>query len=214
MEERPTTEEGAANVALSVAKQPPLALLTDNSDRARAIKAVFATARDAMLRQKNWNFATGWVVPAQAAGVVHPSPRKNVFKLPQDCLKVRFVENQDNNSWESASYGTDPANLQAEVPVLLTNLSAPITLCYTRCITAVRLWDPEFLNAWAHRCAELAGPQLGLSATRVEALRSAADAYRDEAAITDAQEKAPRVMSRSTSFTRARVVGGSRGHRP
>lgn len=207
-EQRPDTEEGAANLALGHIKQPPIALLTDNNDRARAVKAMFGAARDAVLRMQWWNFATGWTSPAATAGFVHPSVLKTAYKLPDDCLKVRFVDDAAGEAWEVVAAAADPAGSTAEVSVLLTNKSAPL-ICYTRRIETVRLWDADFLLAFSYLLASMAGPQLGASATRVKELRAAAEEWEDDAAEEDAREKSVSQVSRTTSWITSRRRGGS-----
>lgn len=202
-----TTEEGATNLSLGHLRQPPIANLSDNNDRARAAKAFFATARDAALRLRWWNFATAWVTPA-ASAQVHPSRLKTIYVLPDDCVAVRFIDGCGDDEWQVESCAADPAGGAAKVPVLITNRTAPL-ICYTARITEVRLWDPDFLVAFSYQHAAFAGPQLGASSTRVESLHALANSWRDEAGSIDAQEKSIELVSKNTSWLAARRRGGS-----
>lgn len=205
---RADTEEAAANLALAHLKQPPIAQLTEETARARAVKAVFAAARDATLRLRWWNFAKGWIQPAAVANLVLPGPLKTAYTLSDECLLVRFVQDAQADDWELLAVNADPTGAGGEVMVLATNLTAPL-LCITRRVAAVGLWAPDFLLAFSKQCAALAGPQLGASATRCAELQAGADAWREEAAKIDAQEKAPQQVSRSTSWITVRRRGGS-----
>lgn len=201
------TPEGAANLALAHLRQPPIAQLDDEDDRARAAAATFAAARRATLRLRWWNFATGWQNPAAAAGIVRPGPLKTVYPLPADCLEVRYVQYGEADEWAVEAFKADPSGSEAEVSVLVTNLSAPL-ICYTRDIETVRLWNSDFLVAFSYQLAAFAGPQLGASASRVAALQNLAEAWREESAQIDAREKAPTQVSRNTSWIGARRRGG------
>lgn len=207
--DRPDTEEGAANLALAHLRQPPIAKLTDDNSRARAVRAVFGAARDASLRMRWWNFATGWATPAKAAGIVRPGRLRSAHPLPDDCLLVRFVEDAGADAWAVEAAKADPAGSEAEVSVLVTNMAAPL-ICYTRRIAAVRLWDPEFLVCFSYQLAAFAGPQLGKPAGAVRELQELADRWRDDASESDANEKANSQVTRSTSWVTARRRGGSR----
>jgi len=198
---RAATETAAANAALRILGHPPIADIDNGTSLAeREARAAFGDARDETLRSKEWNFATAWENLA-AAPVAGRGRLKRLFPLPADCIKVRFVEGLGRDDWaiETAKLGTPPADAN----VLATNAEAAL-LCYTRCITNVALWDPEFLGGFAHRlAAKLAGP-LAREYTAGAALDSLADDKIDDAARTDAREKAPTSISRHTSWTRAR----------
>lgn len=207
MTARPITEEGAANLALAHLKQEPIANLTDNNARARAMNVGFGAARDAALRLRWWNFATAWTSPSAAAGITHPSLLKTVYPLPGDCLLVRFVQDAAADDWAVESYAADPAHSPAKVPVLVTNLNAPL-VCYTARIADVNLWDADFVVAFGYQLAALSGAPF-VSIGRLAELQGKAHEWREDSASIDAREKAPAQVSRATSWVTARRRGGS-----
>jgi hypothetical protein len=211
MTARTDTEEAVSNLSLAHLRQPPIATMADNNDRARAVSATFTAARDAALRLRWWNFATAWVSPG-AATVEHPSPLKKIFPLPPDYILVRYLDGSEEEDWEITTHTADPAGSAAKVAVLITNVTAPL-ICYTARIEDVRLWDDDFKVAFSYLHAAFAGPQLGASASRVEKCLAAANDWRAEAATVDAQEKSTQFLSRDTSWTAARRLGGSRARR-
>jgi hypothetical protein len=202
---RATTETEAANAALRIIGVGPIAdINAANSTAARECRAAFGGARDEALRRKNWNFAGAWSTPAMAS-VKGLGPLKNVFPLPDDCVRVRAVSIDGSelaaDEWaiETAKIGTPPA----DATVLVTNATTPV-IHYTRRITNVALWDPEFLAGFAQRLAAKVAPPLSKEFTLGEELDTAADQRLDHAAHSDAQEAPPRTVSRETSWITAR----------
>lgn len=202
------TETEAANLALAHLRQPPIADLADDNPRANAVRAVFAAARDAALRLKWWNFATGYATPAMSL-TVGGGDLKKLYVLPADCIEVRSVDGAIADEWEVMAAKADPAGADVDVPVLATSLTAP-RICYTRRIEAVRLWSPDFLEAFSFKCAAYAGPQLGASSAKVEKLLAFAEEFADDAGARDAREKARGEVRRDVSFVTARRTGGAR----
>jgi len=209
MTARAGTEVEAANLALGHLRQPTIANLTDDNTRARAVKLYYATARDAALRLRWWNFATGWTQPAKATAP-RLGPRPNVFPLPPDCVDVRFVQDAEDDDWAVEAAQADPSGALVDVKVLVTvaNITAPV-VCYTRIIEAPRLWEPDFTLAFSYLLASLAGNKIGTSATRIKELKDLADGWRDDATQADGLESAPTQVSRNTSWLASRRRGGS-----
>jgi hypothetical protein len=202
---RATTETEAANAALRILGVAAIAdINAANSTAARECRAAFGGARDEALRRKNWNFASAWSTPAMAS-VKSLGPLKNAFPLPDDCVRVRAVSSDGDelaaDAWaiETLKIGTPPA----DATVLVTNATAPV-LSYTRRITNVALWDPEFLTGFAERLAAKVAPPLSKEFTLGQELDAIADGKLDHAAQSDAQEAPPRSVSRETSWITAR----------
>jgi len=199
---RATTEEEAASLALSLLREPGVASFNEQNDRARASRKWFGTARDEILRSRDWNFATAWATPARdltdSIGIL-----KKRYRLPADCLKVRFVNDLEQDEWAVETGTIDQAGVQTPAAVLVTNSDAPL-ICYTKVVDLVRLWDTQFLLAFARRLAELMAGEFGKSAGDIQQLGALAEETTDRAARTDAREQAPSTYSRDTSWTAAR----------
>jgi hypothetical protein len=209
---RAATELEAANLALSDLGRPGIASFDDNNARARAVRINFAAARDAILAQHHWGFATGYVIPAEmpVPGAGWPGPFQKRFALPADCLKVRSIADSGANDWEVIS-GAD-ATGATEIKVLATNISAP-NVCYTRLIANVRLWSPQFLKAFRHELAGVVAPFLTGSTAKADSETEKAEAAVSQAALDDGKEKSRRTIRREGSWLHARRLGGVRGRR-
>jgi hypothetical protein len=196
------TEEFAANIALGLLGQPEIASMADATTRARKVRQFFPVARDHLQRDKQWNFCTAWVTPA-ADIRPSPGPLKVRYPLPQDCLRVRFIKGDNRREWAIESAIADVGGVPVETMVMVTNISAP-NVCYSRRITAVRLWDAIFLPAFGHMLAGYLATSLGKSQEWGEAMKSRALAMESDAATIDAKERGPARRRPETSFEMAR----------
>lgn len=210
---RAGTEVEAANQALGLLGQPPIGTLDDNLKRARTMRRHFAGARDQVLREKWWSFATRRVRPAadlvDAIGTL-----KKRFPLPADCVRVRFLEDgeglpydDESGGWDIESGAIDDAGAQVESIVIVTNIASPI-VCYTSNAAPVRLWWADFLTAFCQELASRGAVALGRSQSRADALHDKAAATIENASGVDSKEKSRAEVPRETSWTRARF--GSR----
>lgn len=203
MPDRAMSETEAANAALRHLGQPPIADLATGTDiAARECRAAFGLARDTALAEKDWNFATGWADLALSATPAD-GPLPNAFPLPDDCIKVRSVEDADDDDWDVQSQTITVAGAAVTRNVLVTCESAA-AICYTRRITDVRAWSADFVLVFSLRLAALVAPMLTREISIGGALDDRADAKVDRAGRRDAREAAPRQVSRDTSWVRAR----------
>lgn len=204
------TEEYAANLAMGHLGQPEIASLkSDATTRARKVRQFFPAARDELLRHKPWNFATAWVTPA-----ADPVPSLGHFKIryamPDDCLRIRFIKGDNRRGWDIESGQAEVGGVPVEATILVTNIDAP-TVCYTRRITTVRLWDAMFLPAFGYMLAGYCATALGKSQTWGDAMKAQAIAATTEAAGVDAKERGGQRGRPETSWQRARRGRGISG---
>lgn len=181
------TEEFAANLALGHLGQPEIALMSDATTRARKVRQFFPVARQAVLRLKPWNFATGWVQPAQDP-VQSLGHLKLRFPLPAECLRVRFIKGDNRREWDVESGSASVGGVPVEVMILVTNISDP-TVCYTKDVTVPRLWDSLFLEAFGFMLAGHLAESLGRSRELGEQMRQRAEGSVAGAATIDAKER-------------------------
>lgn len=200
------TEEYAANLALGHLGQPEIALMSDATTRARKIRQFFPSARRATLRLKPWNFATAWATPARDP-VASIGDLKNRFVLPADCVRVRFVKGDNRREWRIESGKATVSGVEVEAMIMATDIDDP-TVCYTRDIVAVRLWDDLFLKAFALMLAGHCAQALGRSREMAEGLTARAEAAIAGAATIDAKEAGGEKVRPEPSFVRARRGGG------
>lgn len=204
------TEEYAANLAMGHLGQAEIASMSDTTTRARKVRQFFPAARDEMLRHKPWNFATAWNTPA-ADPVQSLGPLKIRYVLPNDCLRVRFIKGDNRREWAIESAAAAIGGVDVEAMLLVTNITAPV-VCYTRRVTAVRLWDSMFLTAFGYMLAGYCATALGKSATWGAEMKAQAKAEAGDAATVDAKEANGEERCRpETSWVRARRGRGFSG---
>ena len=196
------TEEYAANLALGHLGKPEIAQMSEQTKRARTIRQFFPIARDAMLRLKPWNFATAWHQPA-ADTVAGTGTFKIRYPMPADCVRVRSIENADNDTWDIESAVASVGGVPVETIILVTNLTAP-NVCYTRRVTAVRLWDPLFVDAFALDLAGRMANKLGRSTASGERLRAEAHQKAETASSVNSKEQSHQNRRPETSWSMAR----------
>lgn len=204
------TEEYAANLAMGHLGQREIATLSDNNTRTRAVRQFFAIARDATLRLKWWNFATAWVTPAEdaTAGTGKLTRR---FAMPADCIRVRFVEGADEDSWAIENAKVTVAGVLVEATILVTDFAAP-NVCYTRRVEEVRLWDPLFLEQFGYELGANCARKCGKSTAYAASLRATAAEKLRIAGGIDSKEKAREPVRPETGWAAARR-GRSRFYR-
>lgn len=203
------TEEFAANLALGHLGQPEISAMADSTTRARKVRQFFPVARDAMLRHKPWNFATAWISPA-ADPVQGPGDLKLRYPLPADCLRVRFIKGDNRRDWAVESAVASVGGVPVEISILVTNIVSP-TVCYTRQITAVRLWDGMFLDAFGYMLASYLATSLGRSREMADDMLKMALTTGGDAAGVDAKERGGEQCRPETSWVRARRGYGFSG---
>lgn len=212
------TEEYAANLALGHIGQPEIASMSDDNTRARAIRLHFPTVRRALLRRQWWNFATTWISPAAdvtpGAGLL-----KTRYPLPAECLRVRFVQTQNNcdigaDAWAVESASAEIGGVPVETMVLVVNIASPL-VCITRDVTLPRLWDDLFLDVFTLMLASRLAKKLGRSQGTADGLKKDADEMLITAAGTDSKEKAREGDNRrpTASFVSSRSGPRARGYR-
>lgn len=185
-----STEAEAANLALVLCRQPPIGSLNGTTGQAAAVRAWFTTARDEVLGEHEWNFATkSAALTTYTAETVGPFTRR--YTLPTDLLVVRRVEDQEAEDWS------------VEGGKLLTDIEDP-TISYTAKSTTVSSWEPAFVAAFATRLASYIAPIFQVPEGTIERLERSADKKVGKAARRDAREGAAGVITRDTSWIRAR----------
>lgn len=132
--------------------------LTDDVKNARVMNSMFVSVRDAELRRHNWNFAVKRA--SLAASTTDPDwGFDNAFPLPSDFLRLLDID----GSWSAvglADYvGYDNAIFRIEtvgddnIKCIVTDLSAPLLIRYTRRVTDANLMDSAYIEALACRLA-------------------------------------------------------------
>lgn len=138
------SEVSIANLALTGLGADRIIALSEDSENARRVNAVFALMRDEVLRSHPWNFATKRLQFALLAA----SPEyefENAFQIPGEVIRLLDSET-----------GKENLDYFIEQDAVLTNDDTFKCKCIVR-ITDVTKWDVAFVVVFAARLeAELA----------------------------------------------------------
>ena len=189
-----------ANAALTLFGDSAITALTEDADRARAIKKIYLPALDARLRGHDWNFAR---MRAQLVEV-DATPEFGydyMFQLPQDpfCLRVLSTDLDELEAWELETYVT----ASAQYRVLVTDAST-VEIKYIARVEDPTLWDASFADAFVLELARKAVYAITRNATLAAELNAEADMMWKKARSVDGQEGRPLKSFLSNSFTRVR----------
>jgi hypothetical protein len=197
MTARAGTETAAANGALAHMGEPPIGNLTEATHKAKTLRTAFGDVRDRIQRAKHWNCCTAWVRPSPETGE-STGPLKHRYRMPADCLGVRFVDGLAEDEWAIEAVEGDE-----EAMILVTASLAPL-VCYSRRVISPALWDALLLTAFEYELAARTAPTLARNKSIIADLRVAARDALNEGAMTDSREKARGTISRDTSWIAAR----------
>src|SRR3990167_2465513 len=119
----PSSETEVTNEALTLLGETAITILTENTDRARAINRLYTPTLDQALRTHDWSFARmranlGRLTAVPEFGYAH------MYQLPQDplCLRVLQTSLRADEAWEIETYLTTDAT--AQYRVILTDATA------------------------------------------------------------------------------------------
>lgn len=189
------------NVALSRVGANSIQSLNDATREARVCKTHYEIARDATLRDHDWQFARREVVLAL---LVETSEEYDyVYQYPSDCVAARRIVNAaSNDPVDRIPFGVG-ANAAKNGKVILTDQEDAV-LVYTAKITNATVWDSQFVDAMAWRLAsELAVPLNADSPMAVNLMRQYLAAI--NAAKADGSNEQAVAPINSSSFSTARA---------
>lgn len=162
------------NFALTVLGDKKITSIEDESDRAETLEALYYIARDAVLEEAEWTFATRRFKPAAHA----TAPEwgwSTAFPIPSDILRVTSVD----KNWTEAS-GFVQNTLQDRNPVdhvvEYVNGVGRAILCNedeifckgVREVDDEGIYSPLFVEAFACKLAYLAGYAISASHQKVQ----------------------------------------------
>ena len=165
------------NAALRRFGDRTITALTDNSPQARACNARFDAVRDGLLRAHPWNFAIKRI--GLAADDEAPAwGFTKAYTLPEDCLRVLRIENDEDASivWK------------IEGRKILTDEDAPLNIQYLARIEDVTQWDALFAETFSAALAVEIAAALSESESIVRRLAEQAERAVREARRNDALE--------------------------
>jgi hypothetical protein len=203
---RATSEIEAANLALGHIKVPATTGF-DVVPRGTVCKQYFASVRDQLLAETWWNFATGderlsRIVPSRSTDDTSYPHR---FRLPEDCIAVRFVEGEDLESWQIEAPRAGEAD---GVNYLASKSEGPLRVTFTRRVSNVALWSPGFLEIFTLRLGAAINPQLGKDNSITAHLTGDAARLLEPHKKRNAREKAKSKVKPTSSWLASRWGGG------
>jgi hypothetical protein len=160
------------NLALSHLGAYAIQALSDNVKEAKESNRLYPFARDAVLRDHDWNFASARATLALSTETV--TGWTYAYGYPVDCIAAReIVDPNKGGVAQTDSWGNDNTSRSPKIPyeislnaaktsrLILTNQETA-ELRYTAKITDPNLFDSLFIDALAFRlAADLAQPLRG-----------------------------------------------------
>lgn len=178
------------NLALTKVGDDRIISIDDDTERARVLKALWATMVDLEIRARNWNFAMARA--SLAALLTTPTWGFGTeYQLPADCLRVVQVSDMFLSVSTTDYRGSQEHPFQIEGRKILTDLDAPLKIRYLKRVTDTTLWDAMFVQAFACRLAHDACEKLSQNTTKKQSLAEQYTAAVIAAAGSDAIENPP-----------------------
>lgn len=141
-----TSEVEIVNIALGKLGVSRLASLDDEGQAAELARQQYPNARDELQRQFPWCFCTTRT-ELSAAGGTPPFGYDTWFDLPADYLRILSVNEDEDANWRIESrYDTGAV-------VILVDQPSPIRVRYSRRVTQVPRFDPNFISALSYKLA-------------------------------------------------------------
>jgi hypothetical protein len=198
-----------ANDAIILLGGATINAITDQTNQARAINAVWNLERDNELRSHRWKFSITRASLPALSSVPASGPYTQQFQLPSNCLRVLEV----GDSWpgiDLSDYRSGPTtdDYQVEGQMVLCNLPAPLSIRYVQQITDPGLFDACFSKAFAAKLAFTCCLRITESDARK---RDCAMAYKQallDGIRANAMEGPP-VLQADDSWIAVRPLGGS-----
>ena len=195
----PSSQTEVCNEALTLLGESAITSITEDSDKARALNAVYTPTLDEALRAHDWNFARMRATLARVAATPDFG-YSFMYQLPQEplCLRVLQTNLAKDEAWEIETYVT--ADATAQYRVILTDASA-LEILYIARVTSPTLWDALFADAFVHELARRAAYAITRNATLVAALTEQTKDKWRQARSVDGQESRPLRQLLSTTLT-------------
>lgn len=145
------------NAALILIGADTITAISDQSNQARSLNAVYNLERDNELRAHRWNFSIRRSKLPALASVPVTGPYTQQFQLPPQSLRVLDVGDSYSGA-DLSDYRTGPSNADylIEGGLILSNLPAPLSLRDIVQVTDPGLFDICFAKVLACRMARTA----------------------------------------------------------
>lgn len=184
------------NFALRRLGASPITDFSDPTTEAALASDTFEEIRDALLREHLWNFATRRTSLAASAEVPEWGYARQ-FIVPADFLRLVAVDGGSTTAVKMESHATDGR-------VMVTDLSAPLSIAYIARMESAEQMDPSFRRALSLRCALEWAQKLTGTTSIVEQIAAEYESALRTARSVDGQEDTTDAL-RPDAWINARV---------
>lgn len=179
------------NQALTIMGEELVVSPADTSTAATTLSAVYDMIRLGELRCYRWKFSLDRILLPALTNPPANTPYAYAYQLPPTCLKVLDI-NGLRQTLGSYNYRSGLEKLyEFQGSILLTMISAPITLHYVKDVSVTTSFDPLFVNALSAALARKTAYRLTQSNGIVTLCEREYKKSMAEAAMMDAIEKLP-----------------------
>jgi hypothetical protein len=194
------TKTELANVALGILGEMRITNISENSPHAERCRQMWDITRDAVLRRREWNFATTRktltrLADAPIFGWTY------AYQLPANYIKAIKLN--------EAHAGTSQATWEIEGDLLLTN-EEEANLVYIYRNETVSEWDDSFNKAFATALAAAVSPSITSSISLTDNLEAKAERHIVKAGGASMMEDRPRCVMAHQDSEWLKARGGAR----
>ena len=140
------------NMALGFLGEDSISTLADSTKRATLANACYGTVRDAILEERDWQFASLWAVQATAATTSKNPLAVYQCSKPTGTLAIRKVCDGDGEPLEWMLEGESILTEETVADAVATDTDG-VYVHVTQQITDTAKWPSNFVLAFAHRLA-------------------------------------------------------------
>lgn len=142
------------NDSLTILGAGAINAISDTTNQARALNAVWNLERDSELRKHRWKFAIARASMPALASAPASGPYTQQFALPALCLRVLEIGDSYPGA-DLSDYRSGPTqgDYLIEGGKVLSNLPAPLSIRFMQQIVDPTQWDPAFCSLFAARLA-------------------------------------------------------------
>lgn len=191
------SQNSIANHALDLVGEPSITDISDTTERAVKLAAMWDDTRDAALRARLWRFS----IARDSIAVLAAAPAWGFdyqYQIESDVVRVVQVDQYFPPPILSDYVQGDSAYYRIEQDKILTNIASPLKVRWVLNSIVVGLWDPCFARVMACDLADRVSTRLTESETikaRIKAERR--DAI-SEATRANALEQPPAMIADSS----------------
>lgn len=205
----PSSQVDICNSALILLGAAPITTITDQSNQAKALNAIWDSTRDSELRKHRWKFAINRAALPALASVPASGPYTQQFQLPADNLRVLEIGDSYPGS-DLSDYRSGPTtdDYSLEGNMVLSNLSAPLSIRYMRQVVDTTQWDAAFCNSMAGQLAYSSCFRITQSVSQQKACQDFYKSAIMDAVRANALETPPTVQADDTWVTTRPIGSG------